>query len=172
MDEQKKRFLDDAFLGFAVTFALQRCKTYREDAKREARDQFRAALKQRLAELSQKYTTDVNEEDHVRNIELLADNLGKEFAQVLEDGTFRVGSAQKALNLYLKYLWCAGQISMPPHCPFDSTIIRDLPGCSHIKWTTLDSIEDYRRLVESARAQAAGVPLAQWELEAYNGAGR
>jgi len=170
MEEQKKRFLDNAFLSLAVLYTLQRCKTYREDAKQAARDQFRAALKQQLAELSQQYTVAVDKETHIRNIEFLANSLSEKFAHVLHDGRFRIGSAQKALNLYLKYLWCAEQIEMPPHCPFDSAIIGELPDCSDIKWTTLDSIEDYRRLAEAARVQAAGVSLAQWELETYNSA--
>lgn len=46
---------------------------------------------------------------------------------------FRIGSAQKALNLYRKYLWCLGYIPFPPHCPFDATIIDQLPVCQKIK---------------------------------------
>jgi hypothetical protein len=45
-----------------------------------------------------------------------------------------------------------------------------LLGCKSINWTTLDSVEDYRRLVVTARTEAGTVPLAQWELEAYNSA--
>jgi hypothetical protein len=46
---------------------------------------------------------------------------------------FRVGTAQKALNLYLKYLWCLGEIKTPPHCPFDRGIIQMLPVSERVK---------------------------------------
>ena len=170
MDEHKKQFLNDAFLSLAVNYALQRCRTYREDVEPKARHRFREALRQQLAELARQYTTDVSKDDHIENIKHLADSLSKDFAHALVDRRFRIGSAQKALNLYLKYLWCADLIHMPPHCPFDRTIIDHLPGCRHIKWTALDSIEDYKLLVEAARAQADGVPLAQWELKTYTSA--
>jgi hypothetical protein len=114
---------------------------------------------------------EMDEDSHIKNIEDLADCLSEEFRglRVLKDDRFRIGIAQKALNLYLKYLWCTDQICMPPHCPFDSMIISKLPGCKDIKWTTLLNIDDYRRLVKAARAQAGDKPIAQWELETYQG---
>jgi hypothetical protein len=59
---------------------------------------------------------------------------------------------------------------MPPHCPFDNIIIGKLPNCDNINWTTLDKVEDYRRLVIAARDEAGTIPIAQWELETYNSA--
>jgi hypothetical protein len=147
---------------------FRRSKTYREDAKELDRAKFRDALRNQLAELAQHYATDMDNDSHIKNIEHLADKLSKEFTQVLKGGRFRIGSAQKALNLYLKYLWCTEQIPTPPHCPFDNFIIGKLPGCNSINWTTLDDVKDYRRLVMAARAMAGTVPLAQWELAAYN----
>lgn len=168
MDEQKKKFLDGAFFSLTVMATFRRSRTYRKGAKEPCKAKFRKALRKQLTELAQQYTTDMDDDGHIKNIEHLADNLSKEFAQVLEGGRFRIGSAQKALNLYLKYLWCTEQICRPPHCPFDRTIVDKLPGCSSIKWTTLDNAEEYRRLVMAARAEAGKVPLAQWELETYN----
>jgi hypothetical protein len=170
MEKQKKRFLDDAFFSLTVRSTFKRSKTYRKGVKESDKAEFKAALRERLTKLAQQYMTDVDDDSHVKNIEHLADGLGKEFAQVLEDGRFRIGSAQKALNLYLKYLWCTEQICMPPHCPFDNTIINELPGCDSINWTTLDNIESYKRLVTAARTKAGVVPLALWELETYSSA--
>ncbi len=59
-----------------------------------------------------------------------------EFKDILFGNGFRVGIAQKALNLYLKYLWCLGKITEPPHCPFDSIIISEIK--CNIKWTEMD----------------------------------
>jgi hypothetical protein len=170
MDKQQKEFLDAAFLSLTVRATFGRSKTYREGARDADKARFRAALKKQLTELAQQYTTGMDDDGHIKNIEHLADNLSTEFAQVLKGGRFRIGSAQKALNLYLKYLWCTEQIPTPPHCPFDNTIIGKLPGCNSINWTTLDSVEDYRRLVVTARTEAGTAPLARWELAAYNSA--
>jgi hypothetical protein len=109
----------------------------------------------------------VDDNRHVENIASLADDLSEGFGSILKDGRFRVGSAQKAVNLYLKYLWCTEQIRMPPHCPFDSIIISKLPDCSDLNWTELDTVKDYERLVKAARAKAGNIPLARWELETY-----
>ena len=170
MNKQQKQFLDNAFFSLTVRAAFPRSKTYRQDAEDPGKKEFRRTLREQLEELAQQYTVAVDEKTHIRNIELLANSLSEEFAHVLHDGRFRIGSAQKVLNLHLKYLWCRDRIPMPPHCPFDSAIIGDLPGCSHIKWTTLDNIEDYRRLVEAARAKAGDDSLARWELGVYNSA--
>jgi hypothetical protein len=170
MDEQKRKFLDDAFFRLTVMATFPRSKTYREDAKDGDRARFKEALRERLIGLAQQYTGDVDNDSHIKNIEHLANGLSKEFAQVLEGGRFRIGSAQKALNLYLKYLWCTGQIPMPPHCPFDNIIIGKLSGCDNINWTTLDKVADYRRLVIAAQGEAGIIPIAQWELETYNSA--
>jgi hypothetical protein len=169
MDEQKEKFLNDAFLDLTVRATVQRSKTYRGGAKDTDKAKFREELRKQLTELAQQYSTNMDNDDHIRNIERLADSLSEEFAPVLEGGRFRIGSAQKALNLYLKYLWCAEQIHMPPHCPFDRKII-ELLGCN-INWTTLDNVESYRHLVETAhaKAKAGNVCLAQWELKTYSG---
>jgi hypothetical protein len=159
MDKQKRKFLDEAFLSLTVMATLRRSKTYREDAKEPDRAKFRDALRNQLVELAQQYATDVDDDSHIKNIEHLADKLSKEFAQVLKGGRFRIGSAQKALNLYLKYLWCTEQIPTPPHCLFDNFIIGKLSGCNSINWTTLDDVKDYRCLVVAARAMAGTVPL-------------
>lgn len=34
----------------------------------------------------------------------------------------------------------------------------------------LDTEGEYRKLIESAKSRAQGVPLSQWELQAYNDA--
>jgi hypothetical protein len=62
---------------------------------------------------------------------------------------------------------CTDQVPLPPHCPFDRTIIGDLPDYDGINLTTLGTVEDYERLVTAARAEAGTPPLAQWELETY-----
>lgn len=80
----------------------------------------------------------------------------------------RIGAAQKALNLYLKHLWCLGEIPEPPHCPIDAVVLGKVPVCDKVRWTLMKTIEEYRDVIEKAKKAAKGVPLAQWELSLYN----
>jgi hypothetical protein len=101
-------------------------------------------------------------------LKALSERLSQDHADALRAGRFRFGTAQKALNLYLKYLWCIGRVPTPPHCPFDYQVISTLPGWQAIKRTALTSRAKYLHLVAAARKRADGVPLAEWELKLYN----
>jgi hypothetical protein len=79
-----------------------------------------------------------------------------------------VGPAQKALNPFLKYQWCAGWIPSPPHCPFDALIIGQLPATLRTARTALDDLRHYQRLVDAARQAAGGLSIAEWELHLYD----
>jgi hypothetical protein len=108
----------------------------------------------------------VIDEQHIDNLKKLKEKMTTEFNNILFGNGFRVGIAQKALNLYLKYLWCLGKITKPPHCPFDSTIISELHR--NDKWTEMDCIDEYKLLVESAKQAANTKSLAVWELTIWN----
>jgi hypothetical protein len=69
------------------------------------------------------------------------------------------------INLHLKYLWVAGLINEPVHCPIDG-IIRDL-ACIQYDWTRSDSIEDYKSGIVALKAVAGTKSLSQWELEEF-----
>jgi hypothetical protein len=167
MDPEKEKFLRNEFLTMSLVGALGRSRTYVETASEGDKGRFRVALRQELDAISQAYTSEVEEEEHVTNIEKLSDILTSMFPHCLRDGRFRIGIAQKALNLYLKYLWSVSLIPIPPHCPFDSIIISHLPECTDLNWTLLDNIDDYRRLVTAAKRAASGRSLAAWELELW-----
>lgn len=86
------------------------------------------------------------------------------YGQVLVGERFRIGIAQKALNLYLKYPWCLGIISRPPHCPFDGNILAEVGVFDN--WTQMDDPMRYREWV-SAAERKAGEALAEWELKRF-----
>ena len=151
----------------SVLGALGRSKTYSKSVSVQDKSLFRISLREKLSEIGDKYISTTPEEEHLSNINKIADDLTSNFSHCLENGRFRIGIAQKALNLYLKYLWCVGLIPMPPHCPFDSIIIGHLPECKHLNWTANDSIDDYQKLVNAARKKADGKPIAEWELEIW-----
>jgi len=167
MDAQKEAFLRNEFLTMSILGALGRSRTYSKSSSEKAKDGFRKALREKLDEISRKYGSSITEEEHLSNIKHISDDLTSRFSHWLRNGRLRIGIAQKALNLYLKYLWCVNLIAPPPHCPFDFNVIEDLPDCSDLKWTSIDNIEDYKRLVKAAIKLADDKPLREWELEIW-----
>lgn len=177
VDQKKKAFLNEEFLTLSVNGAVQRANVYKvapdkfSKRQREEYKNFKEALRERLRELVANYSESVSEEDHMKYIGSLADDLSKQYKGVLRDGRFRIGIAQKALNLYLKYLWCNQVIPCPPHCPFDWKILSQLSSLSkdERRWTETDCMDVYCRWVRSAekKAEVRHLNLAEWELVRY-----
>ena len=164
MDPQRRQFLLDEFFQLTLAATVQRARVYADGLGEADRAPLRASVPAMLDQLWPIYGAPVGEAQHLTNIRQLADNLSAEHPLLLRDGRFRIGPAQKALNLFLKYLWCVGLLNVaPPHCPFDFFIIKHLG--LNIRWTEL---EGYQQLVAAAQAAAHGAPLARWELELYN----
>lgn len=157
-------FLRDEFFTLTLLGAFGRSGLWRKTVPEKDRRQVHHALRSRIEILAEQYRTPVADPVHLANIHALADGLTAEFAPLFREGRFRIGLAQKALNLYLKYLWCAGFATRPPHCPVDAIILAAAAIKDATPWTKLDSIEEYARLIERLRTQAAGQPLADWEL--------
>jgi hypothetical protein len=164
------RFLRNEFLTLSLLGAFERSNTYSASAPEDVRAKVRHALRSKLEDVASRYKHPVDDSTHANNICEVADAMTAEFAECLRGGRFRIGIAQNCLNLYLKYLWCVGDIPAPPHCPFDATIIARLPNRQQLKWTALDAIQDYMALVEAARAVAGSTSLAEWELKEWKGA--
>ena len=125
-------------------------------------------MRSALVDISGAYTSPVSEQDHVRNIRALADQVSVCCGHFLANGRVRFGVAQKELNLFLKYLWCADRLLAPPHCPFDAVVIGTLPNEVRVAWTKIETEGPYLRLVEAAKVKAEGESLAKWELRVWN----
>ncbi len=165
-------FLKGQLFQLTVAATMQRNKVYADAATEAERAVFRVALRKQLDLVTPCYSTYVDGPKHEETISSIADALSRSHAGVLVDGRFRIGTAQKALNLWLKYLWCSDFLPIePPHCPFDGIIIQHhLPkSVRHISWTTLDKMSDYELLWNAAdgEAKAKSLTIAQWELDAY-----
>ena len=167
MNAEQERFLREEFLTLTINGALARSYTYLKSTPDKHKENFHEELRRELKKIAAKYTTAVAEQTHLSNIQELANYLSSKYSRFLVGGRFRIGIAQKALNLYLKYLWCLELIPLPPHCPFDKRIIDQLPGCSDLNWTSIDTINDYMRLVRAAKSRAAPKSLSEWELRAW-----
>ena len=112
--------------------------------------------------------------DHTANIVKLANKASKDYGRILHKGRFRIGIAQKYLNLKLKGLWSLNKIEIsPPHCPFDDIILNRILGCyfqDKELWTQSEGIPKYQKWVEAAKKEAKRLKypdIAVWELAAY-----
>ena len=143
---------------------------YAKGVSSSKRTQFRKRLVEILDRVAINYIPgNVSLEDHCYYLRRLSRAMkSRGFSKLLHGDTFRVGVAQKALNLYLKYLWCLGEIDEPPHCPFDNFVIRELKDCEEINWTEFDDIKTYKYLVQQAEVEAGELSLAEWELRVFN----
>jgi len=169
MDADQETFLRNEFFTLTLAGTVQRAGVYRSGSSERERRPFHVDLRLKLEEIAKQYEKEVPDEKHIQNIIGLSNALSRTHEDVLRDKRFRIGSAQKALNLYLKYLWCIGKIPRPPHCPFDSFIIGKLPTYEGPNWTALDREEEYRNLVAAAKVKAQGCPLSVWQLRTFNG---
>lgn len=168
---EKEKFVFDQIFNMTLGATVQRSMTYRKNTVEKDRVDFRRNLQTLLMSLSEQYRRAVSEATHCENIETLAKEITKKHGDVLHDRRFRIGSAQKALNLYLKYLWCLGRIEMPPHCPIDGIILNEITkstGNKKIGWTKLDSIAEYEEIIRKAKEVAGQSSLTEWELQFYN----
>lgn len=165
----QRAFIEDELFGLTLQGTVQRSGVYRAGLTESGRKAFQRGLKSKLTKLLEHYRNSVNEQRHCTNIEELANHLSTEYAQVLADGRMKIGHAQKALNLYLKYMWCAGWIPEPPHCPFDRIVLQFVPECKNMLWTKLDSMDDYNLIVKCSKIAAGTQSLSMWELKIYSG---
>ncbi|MDP1652521.1 MAG: hypothetical protein Q8L56_07340 [Rhodocyclaceae bacterium] len=169
---EQRTFLDAQIFSLTLMATVQRNKyLYRKDASEGDKKQFREKLRKKLRHIAERYELETPESDeHIANIVGLADHISANCSSALMNGRFKIGAAQKALNLYLKYLWCFGRIPTPPHCPFDFVVLSRIPGCQNVRWTQLDHLPEYESIVQHAERVAGKVSLAEWELSLYNDA--
>lgn len=166
-DNNKKRFLCYELGLLSLKAALSTrdgdAPVYAKEIKSHQRKKEKKVLRGVLEKLEQKYLKgDVTEEDHVKLIMDTTDEISKELGSKLHNSRFRVGVAQKLINLHLKYLWATGYIEEPPHCPIDG-IIRDQAKINY-DWTTSDSIDEYKSAIKELRKVTGELSLSVWEL--------
>ena len=163
-----QQFLREQALLGAVCGSLQRSHVYVPRVTNAQRRSLGAVLRQELIQRAVAHVDPVPDNAHLHNIEMLCEHVTEACGAFLAEGHLRTGIAQKALNLYLKYLWCLHYIPEPPHCPFDRRVITHLPPPhNQTNWTHLEGLQAYADLIEAARAVAGEESLAAWELRIY-----
>lgn len=97
----------------------------------------------------------------------------KTHKKILAEGQPSFGVAQKALNLFLKYLWCLDipNISQPPlHCPVDSQVldeIKDEYRKEQKPWFHF-SQKDYEIAIGKIQNKIKPESCAEWELRKWD----
>ena len=129
-------------------------------------------IKKELEKIGQNYTNTVSEEDHIKNIETLSREITKEHGEILKNGQLRIGTAQKLLNVYIKFLWSLNpeQIKNPIHCPLDRIVLKKI-GCND-SWTMMERIDEYEDKIDKIRnyfeKKGINKSIAEWERDLWN----
>ncbi|UZK03407.1 hypothetical protein [Venatoribacter cucullus] len=169
-ESDKKRFMCYELGLLSLKAALSTrdgdAPVYAKGIKFHQRTKEKKVLRGVLERLEKMYAKGgVTEAQHFDFIKNTADDVSRELGSKLHNGRFRIGISQKLINLHLKYLWAAGYVEEPPHCPIDG-IIRDKAKITY-DWTTNDSIDDYKHAVEELKKVARERSLSIWELEEF-----
>jgi hypothetical protein len=150
-----------------------------EKAQELSREEFALELGLKLRELASRYTVKVEDEPHIANIRELVTYLNDNYEDILHERKVSFGFAQKALNVYLKYLWCTDGKTIPPHCPFDSIILdgikprkkRNQPQKNFENRWTYGTEDHYRDWLARAKGNLGeNETLPEWELRVWQAA--
>ena len=101
---EQTKFLHNELFTMTLMATVQRGRVYRSDATEAEKAAFRAELQRQLEATAATYSIKKTDAVHEDNIIALSASLSASHRATLLDGRFRIGSAQKALNLFLKYL--------------------------------------------------------------------
>lgn len=168
MNNKKKLFIKNEFYILSWSASVQRIKTYKDNVKDSDKLKFKNKIINFLdTEIIPNYKNRVSEKDHLNNILNLkykADNFKNNF---LHENNFNIGKSQKLLNLSLKYFWVNNWIMKPPHCPIDSIVLHNAK-IKNIKWTKINSIDEYIKIIEDIKLFINDSDIANWELENFN----
>jgi hypothetical protein len=161
----KKEFIESEIWLLTIGGGFQRANVYINGATGKERLEFRKELHREVKQIAAEYKVAVSESRHIDNINRIC---GLEHS-VLANGSLNFGISQKILNLYLKYLWCLGEISTPPHFPVDRTIQILLKYKPVVNWTEIDSLEQYMLIIEHAKKEAENKynSIAEQELDLF-----
>lgn len=161
---EKEKFLKWQFFILTVSASFSRATIYNSDVDNKTKEEFKKHLFNSLEQLSEHYKSEVSEERH---ISIISDFIEYStiYKDILQGEMLRYGVAQKMVNLYFKYLWCAGFISnTPKHFPLDRIIQK---GTKVISWTQLTEDRDVEYL-DKLNELCSRTDKAEWELREYN----
>jgi len=165
----KVGFLIDEIWLLTFHGGLGRTGVYKKTASEQSRTQFRRFVRSLIdQEVEDSYRqTPQTHERHCEVLLSLKRRVDEEYGELFNGDEITMGVVQKIMNLHLKYRWCLGWITIPPHFPVDAIMLREIPRYRDTRWSRLASIEEYRDIIECAQGIAGDVPLAEWELQTF-----
>ena len=140
--------------------------------------------KTELERLGEKYkNTQQDKQQFINDVYSLQGRINSSmYRSCFTNDRIRVGQCQKSLSIFLKWMWCQGELAgVPPVCPIDGQVLAECRKVlkkkqigskpeildTHIAWSNMDCREQYERLVllteKVARAQGETRPCV-WEL--------
>ena len=166
-------------LSSGITASVQHNSLYRKDLERELKESVQCEWRSYLNGLIDRYTAQQSVADYERDVENLKAVMNDKFSDAFlsepherykTDPGFRISHAQKSISVFLKHLWCIGDVACPPQCPIDR-IILEAAGKRYpdTKWGYVNSIEEHRLKVgflEAAKGESSEL-LAEWELKKF-----
>ena len=157
-------------ISSSVRAAFQRNPTYADTFEIGKRKAFQQAFAYEVETQGQQYFDGVQENSHIQTIQNIAYKLSEAHGDVLIGRTLRIGTVQKALNLWLKIVWCLNpEWPLPPHCPVDRIVLQKVS--INRNWTELNSVEEYASWISKIRSYATSQgysSIAEWELDLWN----
>ena len=167
---QKAEYINYEIWILTFGGGFQRAGVYVANVADSTKSVFRMAIRNKINKIvKNKYkTVSVSSSAHIKTLIDIKKWIDESYSHILADGEIKFGIVQKIMNLYLKYQWCLGLVSMPPHCPFDRIIITKMNPPNPPTWTKMNSVEEYKRLVSKALELAGDKSIAEWELEEFS----
>lgn len=175
MLDRKKQFIVEQALisSVAASVKLRQRRFYRsaselklnQNAYSKRKDLFRNAFADLLIEAANKVNgvaSKNREKELLTQIGWIKEKLERIKDNLLVEEQPAFGVAQKALNLFLKYLWCFDLIEQPPHCPIDGQILGKIAWAD--KPWPLFNREDYEEAIKQVRNKAGDKSIGEWEL--------
>lgn len=173
IDELKKQFIFREVWISSWNASVQHASLYKSGAWKNRRGEIDIFKKYLIDfvqnEIIPKYREKVNEKDHLENLLLIIEYANDLDTGILGTHKYKLGIAQKLLNLALKYYWCFNEIVEPPHCPVDRIIINKTRLKGKVNWTDITKADEYLKVIDAIRDIAASqdLSLSQWELYSY-----
>ena len=166
-------FVHLMYLRMSIQSALGRGNVYSGTATPEDRIAFKQTCAEKLTQLGNRYFAwEYDLDRYIEEITSLCDSLSSLHGPILDQGRFRIGTAQKMISLYLKYLWLGGDSAKKPLCAVLDRGVLALSGYPNPPlFTELDDAQIYRdiqiHIAKKCEPSQHGSP-AVWEVDAWN----
>lgn len=184
IEKEKIKFNRNEILTLTINGAVQHNSTYEEEVKDNSklRIDFNKYLRSEIEKKGDEFISSrnsyKNDNKFIEFIEDFRSKAEQEYKVILKDGMFKFGTAQKLINLYLKYLWTFKFQEFdghePSHCPIDRKIKDELikrnKNNKILKdWTKIKYKEEYQLYINAIRKIIGdGNSMAEWELNIWN----